>query len=147
MATPNGASRNSTPRTYRLRLTWPEGIAMLREAGVEIGDFEDIGTPEEKLLGRLVKEKVRRRGDGEMKTLEAFGELGGVGELESWEFGQEVPSVLPQHLLTHMRTFSCPVRHGLLHPGQVSVVHPAILHHARPRQCGKVVVNGATAYD
>ena len=45
--------------TPRLRLTWPEGIAMLREAGVEIGDFEDIGTPEEKLLGRLVKEKVR----------------------------------------------------------------------------------------
>lgn len=34
---------------------------MLREAGVVIGDFEDIGTPEEKLLGRLVKEKVRER--------------------------------------------------------------------------------------
>lgn len=42
-----------------LRLTWPDAIAMLRDAGVTIGDFDDIGTPEEKLLGRLVKEKVR----------------------------------------------------------------------------------------
>jgi aspartyl-tRNA synthetase len=40
-----------------LRIEWPEGIAMLREAGVEIGDFEDISTPQEKLLGKLVKEK------------------------------------------------------------------------------------------
>ncbi|EDQ85355.1 uncharacterized protein MONBRDRAFT_38870 [Monosiga brevicollis MX1] len=40
-----------------LRLEWPEGIAMLREAGEVIGDFDDISTPQEKLLGRLVKEK------------------------------------------------------------------------------------------
>jgi len=31
---------------------------MLREAGVEQGDEEDLSTPNEKLLGRLVKAKV-----------------------------------------------------------------------------------------
>ena len=31
---------------------------MLREAGVEIGDEDDLSTPNEKLLGRLVKAKV-----------------------------------------------------------------------------------------
>lgn len=41
----------------QLRLKWPEGIAMLREAGVEIGDFEDLSTAQEKILGKLVKEK------------------------------------------------------------------------------------------
>ena len=40
-----------------LRLDWQEGIAMLREAGVAIDDFEDLSTPNEKLLGRLVKQK------------------------------------------------------------------------------------------
>eukprot|EP00178_Gracilaria_changii_P016744 TRINITY_DN48090_c0_g1_i1.p1 TRINITY_DN48090_c0_g1~~TRINITY_DN48090_c0_g1_i1.p1 ORF type:complete len:566 (-),score=104.76 TRINITY_DN48090_c0_g1_i1:2052-3749(-) len=40
-----------------LRLKWPEAIEMLRGAGVEIGDFEDINTEKEKILGKLVKEK------------------------------------------------------------------------------------------
>jgi aspartyl-tRNA synthetase len=40
-----------------LRLTWPEGIALLREAGVEIDDMEDIDTVNEKLLGKIVREK------------------------------------------------------------------------------------------
>uniref|UniRef100_A0A8C7TMT0 Aspartate--tRNA ligase, cytoplasmic n=1 Tax=Oncorhynchus mykiss TaxID=8022 RepID=A0A8C7TMT0_ONCMY len=40
-----------------LRLEYSEGVAMLREAGVEMGDEEDLSTPNEKLLGRLVKEK------------------------------------------------------------------------------------------
>lgn len=40
-----------------LRLKWPEAIAMLREEGVEIGDFEDLNTEKEKMLGALVKEK------------------------------------------------------------------------------------------
>ncbi|CAH2305404.1 aspartate--tRNA ligase, cytoplasmic [Pelobates cultripes] len=40
-----------------LRLEYKEGVAMLREAGVEMGDEEDLSTPNEKLLGRLVKEK------------------------------------------------------------------------------------------
>jgi len=31
---------------------------MLREAGVEMGDEDDLSTPNEKLLGRLVKAKV-----------------------------------------------------------------------------------------
>ncbi|XP_062313316.1 aspartate--tRNA ligase, cytoplasmic [Osmerus eperlanus] len=40
-----------------LKLEYREGLAMLREAGVEMGDEEDLSTPNEKLLGRLVKEK------------------------------------------------------------------------------------------
>uniref|UniRef100_A0A4W3HRS3 Aspartate--tRNA ligase, cytoplasmic n=1 Tax=Callorhinchus milii TaxID=7868 RepID=A0A4W3HRS3_CALMI len=40
-----------------LILEYPEGVAMLKEAGVEMGDEEDLSTPNEKLLGRLVKEK------------------------------------------------------------------------------------------
>ncbi|KAG1426445.1 hypothetical protein G6F59_004239 [Rhizopus arrhizus] len=43
------------PKT--LRLSFAEGIQMLREAGVELGDFEDLSTANEKLLGKLVKEK------------------------------------------------------------------------------------------
>jgi len=43
--------------TPNLRLKYQEGIALLREAGVEIGDLDDIDTTNEKLLGRLVKEK------------------------------------------------------------------------------------------
>lgn len=41
----------------RLRLEFPEGVRMLREAGVEMADDEDLSTPNEKLLGRLVKAK------------------------------------------------------------------------------------------
>ncbi|XP_065839423.1 aspartate--tRNA ligase, cytoplasmic-like [Oscarella lobularis] len=40
-----------------LRLTYAEGVEMLREAGVEMDDEDDLSTPNEKLLGRLVKEK------------------------------------------------------------------------------------------
>eukprot|EP00088_Acartia_fossae_P007199 TRINITY_DN1334_c0_g1_i4.p1 TRINITY_DN1334_c0_g1~~TRINITY_DN1334_c0_g1_i4.p1 ORF type:complete len:558 (-),score=206.94 TRINITY_DN1334_c0_g1_i4:498-2126(-) len=40
-----------------LRLEFPEAVAMLREAGVEMGDEDDLSTPAEKLLGRLVKAK------------------------------------------------------------------------------------------
>jgi aspartyl-tRNA synthetase len=40
-----------------LRLKYPEGVRMLREAGIEMGDEDDLSTPAEKLLGRLVKEK------------------------------------------------------------------------------------------
>jgi len=40
-----------------LRLDYTEGLAMLREAGIEMGDEEDLSTPNEKLLGRLVKAK------------------------------------------------------------------------------------------
>ncbi|KAG8733689.1 aspartate--tRNA ligase dps1 [Ceratobasidium sp. 423] len=40
-----------------LRLQWKDAIALLRENGVEIGDFDDIDTTTEKLLGKLVKEK------------------------------------------------------------------------------------------
>ncbi|XP_055688030.1 aspartate--tRNA ligase, cytoplasmic [Lutzomyia longipalpis] len=40
-----------------LKLNFAEGVAMLREAGVEMGDEDDLSTPSEKLLGRLVKAK------------------------------------------------------------------------------------------
>ena len=40
-----------------LRLEYCEALAMLREAGIEMGDEEDLSTPNENLLGRLVKEK------------------------------------------------------------------------------------------
>ncbi|KAK7580781.1 hypothetical protein V9T40_001410 [Parthenolecanium corni] len=40
-----------------LKLDFPQALAMLREAGVEIGDEDDLSTPDEKLLGRLVKRK------------------------------------------------------------------------------------------
>jgi len=40
-----------------LRLEFPEAVALLREAGVEMGDEDDLSTPAEKLLGRLVKAK------------------------------------------------------------------------------------------
>lgn len=32
---------------------------MLHEAGVEMGDEEDLSTPNEKLLGKLVREKYK----------------------------------------------------------------------------------------
>merc|ERR1712179_399245 len=38
-----------------LRLEFPEAVEMLREAGVEMGDEDDLSTPAEKLLGRLVE--------------------------------------------------------------------------------------------
>ncbi|KAI9289528.1 hypothetical protein BC943DRAFT_271876 [Umbelopsis sp. AD052] len=40
-----------------LRLNFAEGIAMLRAAGVEIGDYDDMSTEQERFLGKLVKEK------------------------------------------------------------------------------------------
>ena len=40
-----------------LRLTFPDAVAMLREAGVEMGEFDDLTTANEKFLGTLVKKK------------------------------------------------------------------------------------------
>jgi len=40
-----------------LVLNYPEAISMLREGGIEIGDFDDLSTPNEKFLGKLVKAK------------------------------------------------------------------------------------------
>ena len=40
-----------------LRLEFIEGVAMLREAGIEMADDEDLSTPNEKLLGKLVRAK------------------------------------------------------------------------------------------
>ena len=40
-----------------LRLEFAEGVRMLREAGIQMGDEEDLTTANEKLLGKLVKNK------------------------------------------------------------------------------------------
>lgn len=40
-----------------LKLTYAEGCALLREAGVEQGDYDDLSTENEKKLGDLVREK------------------------------------------------------------------------------------------
>jgi len=40
-----------------LRLEFPEGIKLLREAGENIGDFDDLSTEQEKRLGAIIKEK------------------------------------------------------------------------------------------
>jgi aspartyl-tRNA synthetase len=39
------------------RIEFKEAIALLREDGVEIGDYDDLSTPQEKHLGKLVKKK------------------------------------------------------------------------------------------
>lgn len=40
-----------------VRLRFSEGIQMLREAGRDLEELEDLGTEDEKMLGRLVKER------------------------------------------------------------------------------------------
>ncbi|XP_071942284.1 aspartate--tRNA ligase, cytoplasmic-like [Antedon mediterranea] len=40
-----------------LILEFPEAVQMLRDNGVEMGDEDDLSTPNEKFLGRLVKKK------------------------------------------------------------------------------------------
>lgn len=40
-----------------LRLEYAQGVAMLRDVGIGMNDEEDLSTPNEKLLGRLVKAK------------------------------------------------------------------------------------------
>ncbi|XP_075226292.1 aspartyl-tRNA synthetase [Lycorma delicatula] len=40
-----------------LILEYPTAVTMLRQAGVNIGDEDDLSTPDEKLLGRLIKAK------------------------------------------------------------------------------------------
>lgn len=40
-----------------LKLEFHQAVSMLREAGIEMDDEEDLSTPNEKLLGRLVKAK------------------------------------------------------------------------------------------
>lgn len=43
-----------------LKLEYPQAIEMLAEAGVILGEEDDLSTPDEKLLGKLVKIKVRK---------------------------------------------------------------------------------------
>ena len=50
----------STPFKFlepSLRLEFSEGLALLRQTGIQIEDEEDLSTPNEKLLGKLVREK------------------------------------------------------------------------------------------
>lgn len=40
-----------------VRIPFSEGVAMLRAAGEDVGEYDDLSTPHEKLLGKLVREK------------------------------------------------------------------------------------------
>jgi len=40
-----------------VKMHFKDGVAMLREAGYTMGDFDDLSTENEKMLGKLVKEK------------------------------------------------------------------------------------------
>jgi nondiscriminating aspartyl-tRNA synthetase len=40
-----------------LRLTFAEAIKLLREVGIEIGDYEDLSTASERELGKIIKQK------------------------------------------------------------------------------------------
>lgn len=42
-----------------LRLDFQDAIALLNEAGVVLGEEDDLSTPDEKLLGKIVKAKAR----------------------------------------------------------------------------------------
>ena len=42
-----------------LVLKYPDAVAMLKEAGVEIGDFDDLSTPNEKFLGTCITDQDR----------------------------------------------------------------------------------------
>uniref|UniRef100_A0A6G3MI79 Aspartate--tRNA ligase, cytoplasmic (Trinotate prediction) n=1 Tax=Henneguya salminicola TaxID=69463 RepID=A0A6G3MI79_HENSL len=42
-----------------LILKYQTGIEMLNEVGIEVGDLEDLSTPNEKLLGKLVRDKYQ----------------------------------------------------------------------------------------
>jgi len=46
-----------SPAGTNLRLEYPTAVTMLREAGVEQGDFDDLSTEVERKLGELVKAK------------------------------------------------------------------------------------------
>jgi len=54
-----------------LRMNYSEAVAMLRGAGVPMGDFEDLSTENEKVLGKLVREKY----DTDFYILDKFPKL------------------------------------------------------------------------
>lgn len=43
---------------FSLRLEYSEGVRMLNEHGIQMTDEEDLSTTNEKILGKLVREKV-----------------------------------------------------------------------------------------
>lgn len=45
------------PTDQTLVITFAEAVAMLREAGETMGDYDDMNTPQEKLLGKLILAK------------------------------------------------------------------------------------------
>ena len=40
-----------------LRIDFPEAVQLLRENGIEMDDEDDLSTPNEKFLGKLIKQK------------------------------------------------------------------------------------------
>lgn len=45
------------PAGQNLILKFPEAMQLLRDAGEDVGDYDDLTTPQEKLLGKIIKEK------------------------------------------------------------------------------------------
>ncbi len=43
---------------YSLRLEYKDGVALLHEAGIQMGSEDDLTTENERILGRIVKAKV-----------------------------------------------------------------------------------------
>jgi aspartyl-tRNA synthetase len=44
-----------------LRIEYKDGVALLAEAGVQMGSEDDLTTENERILGGIIKKKVSRR--------------------------------------------------------------------------------------
>ncbi len=42
-----------------VRITFKEGVKLLRESGIETGDFDDFNTEKERALGKIIKQKYK----------------------------------------------------------------------------------------
>ncbi|MCJ1461984.1 hypothetical protein MMC07_000584 [Pseudocyphellaria aurata] len=54
---PGAGNFKLPPGDKAVRITFAEGTKLLNEAGIEAGEYDDLSTPQEKALGRLVLEK------------------------------------------------------------------------------------------
>lgn len=54
---PGAGNFKLPPGDEAVRITFAEGTKLLNEAGIEAGEYDDLSTPQEKALGRLVLEK------------------------------------------------------------------------------------------
>ncbi|MCJ1429393.1 hypothetical protein MMC29_007307 [Sticta canariensis] len=54
---PGAGNFKLPPGDNAVRITFAEGTKLLNEAGIEAGEYDDLSTPQEKALGRLILEK------------------------------------------------------------------------------------------